>query len=136
MNNLFHAFAEYSVLIGIAVFLVISLLLAVLLGVLMRRAGVSLKPLVFFFGFLAIIAMPQIVIRLLDAFVHARQISSATEQRLYGPYRDRSDNCIAGVVEHRVRTECRSELDHRRQTQSGLHPQRRTRSENFLQRCR
>jgi ABC-type dipeptide/oligopeptide/nickel transport system permease component len=74
MNNLFHAFAEYSVLIGIAVFLVISLLLAVLLGVLMRRAGVSLKPLVFFFGFLAIIAMPQIVIRLLDAFVHARQI--------------------------------------------------------------
>lgn len=74
MNNLFHAFAEYSVLIGIAVFLVISLLLAVLLGVLLRRAGVSLKPLVFFFGFLAIIAMPQIVIHLLDAFVHARQI--------------------------------------------------------------
>src|SRR4029453_15707337 len=74
MNNLLHAFAEYPVLIGIAVFLVISLLLAVLLGVLMRRAGVSLKPLVFFFGFLAIIAVPQMVFHLLDAFVHARQI--------------------------------------------------------------
>src|SRR4029453_8062061 len=59
MNNLLHAFAEYPVLIGIAVFLVISLLLAVFLIVLMRRVGVSLKPLVFFFGFLAITAAPQ-----------------------------------------------------------------------------
>jgi hypothetical protein len=74
MNNLLHAFAEYPVLIGIALFLVISLLLAVLLGLLMRRAGVSLKPLVFFFGFLAIIAVPQMVVHLLDAFVHAREI--------------------------------------------------------------
>ena len=74
MNNLLHAFAEYPVLIGIALFLAISLLLALSLGVLMRRAGVSLKPLVFFFGFLAIIAVPQMVVHLLDAFVHARQI--------------------------------------------------------------
>src|SRR5262245_6610690 len=74
MNNLLHTFAEYPVLIGIALFLIISLLLAVLLGVLMRRAGVSLKPLVFFFGFLAIIAVPQMVVHLLDAFVQARQI--------------------------------------------------------------
>ena len=37
-------------------------------------SGVSLKPLVFFFGFLAIIAVPQLVVHLLDAFVHARQI--------------------------------------------------------------
>lgn len=73
MNSLLHAFTEYPVLIGIAVFLGISLLLAVLLGVLMRRAGVSLKPLVFFFGFIAIIAAPQMVVHLLDAFVHARQ---------------------------------------------------------------
>ena len=74
MNNMLHAFAEYPVLIGIALFLAISLLLTVLLGLLMRRAGVSLKPLVFFFGFLAIIAVPQMVVHLLDAFVHARQI--------------------------------------------------------------
>lgn len=74
MNDLLHAFAEYPVLIGIGLFLAISLLLTVLLGLLMRRAGVSLKPLVFFFGFLAIIAVPQMVVHLLDAFVHARQI--------------------------------------------------------------
>jgi hypothetical protein len=66
MNNLLHAFAEYPVLVGIALFLSISLLLAVLLGTLMRRAGVSLKPLVFFFGFLAIIAEPQTIVHLLD----------------------------------------------------------------------
>ena len=74
MNNLLHAFAEYPVLVGIALFLAISLLLAVLLGILMRRAGVSLKPLVFFFGFLAIVAVPQMAVHLLDAFVHARQV--------------------------------------------------------------
>ena len=80
MNKLLHAAAEYPVLIGITVFLAISLLLAVSLGVLMRRAGVSLKPLVFFFGFLAIIAVPQTVVHLLDAFVHARQIRVAPGQ--------------------------------------------------------
>ena len=62
MNELLHAAAEYPVLIGITVFVAISLLLAVSLGVLMRRARVSLKPLVFFFGFLAIIALPQMVV--------------------------------------------------------------------------
>ena len=46
----------------------------------MRRPGVSLKPLVFFFGFLAIIAVPQTVVHLLDAFVHARQIRVAPGQ--------------------------------------------------------
>jgi hypothetical protein len=81
MNNLLQVFTEYPVLIGIAVFLAISLLLALLLGVLMRRAGVSLKPLVFFFGFLAIIAVPQIVVHLLDAYVHARQIRQQPTQR-------------------------------------------------------
>jgi hypothetical protein len=74
MNTLLQAFAEYPVLAGIALFLAISLLLALLLGVLMRRAGVSLKPLVFFFGFLAIIAVPQMTVHLLDAFVHSRKI--------------------------------------------------------------
>jgi len=80
MNKLLQAAAEYPVLIGIAVFVAISLLLAASLGVLMRRAGGSLKPLVFFFGFLAIIAVPQTVVHLLDAFVHARQIRVAPGQ--------------------------------------------------------
>ena len=80
MNKLIYAAAEYPVLIGIAVFVAISLLLAASLGVLMRRAGGSLKPLVFFFGFLAIIAVPQTVVHLLDAFVHARQIRVAPGQ--------------------------------------------------------
>ena len=74
MNKLLHAASEYPILIGITVFVAISLLLAVSLGVLMRRARVSLKPLVLFFGFLAIIAVPQTIVHLLDAFVHARQI--------------------------------------------------------------
>ena len=74
MNSVLHTFAEYPVLIGIALFVAISLLLAVLLGVLMRRASVSLKPLVFFFGFLAIIAVPQMTVHLLDAYAHARQV--------------------------------------------------------------
>lgn len=74
MNNLFEPFAEYPVLIGVCLFLGISLLLALLLGILIRRTGGSLKPLVFFFGFLAIIAVPQMMVHLLDAFVHARQV--------------------------------------------------------------
>lgn len=74
MNGLLQAFAEYPVFVGIASFVIISLLLAVLLGILMRRAGASIKPLVFFFGFLAIIAVPQMMVHLLDAFVHAREI--------------------------------------------------------------
>ena len=73
MNNLLHIFAQYPVLIGTGLFLLTSLLLALLLGVSMRRAGGSLKPLVFFFGFLAIIAVPQMAVHLLDAYVHARQ---------------------------------------------------------------
>src|SRR5215471_12394017 len=80
MNDLLHAFAEYPVFIGIALFLAISLLLGVLLGFLMRRSGASLKPLVFFFGFLAIIAVPQMTIHLLDVYVHARQIAQQPTQ--------------------------------------------------------
>jgi hypothetical protein len=73
MTNLLHTFAEYPLLIGITLFLAISLALALLLGILMRRAAMSLKPLIFFFGFLGIIAVPQMSVHLLDAFAHARQ---------------------------------------------------------------
>jgi len=82
MNNLLDAFREYPVLIGVAVFLAISLLLALLLGVLMRRAGVSLKPLIFFFGFLAIVAVPQAVVHLLDAVVHMRQVRETASSKV------------------------------------------------------
>jgi hypothetical protein len=81
MSNLLQAFVEYPVLIGVGLFLAISIFLAVLLGLLMRRVGVSLKPLVFFFGFLAIIAVPQMVVHLLDAFVHARQVRQRPTER-------------------------------------------------------
>jgi hypothetical protein len=80
MNNLLRTFAEYPVLIGIALFLSISLLLAFSLGVLMRGAGVSLKPLVFFLGFFAITAVPQMVVHMLDALVHAHQIRQQSTQ--------------------------------------------------------
>src|SRR4030095_16590094 len=85
MNNLLQVFTEYPVLIGIAVFLAISLLLAGLLGILMRRAGVSLKPLVFFFGFLAIIAVPQITVHLLDTFVPQRPLRGQPTERATPP---------------------------------------------------
>ena len=52
MNNLLHTFAEYPLLIGIMLSLAISAALALLLGILMRRVAMSLKPLIFFFGFL------------------------------------------------------------------------------------
>ena len=77
MKKLLHVAAKYPILISITVFVAVSLLLAVSLGVLMRRSRVPLKPLVFFFGFLAIIAVPQAVVHLLDALVHARQIRVA-----------------------------------------------------------
>lgn len=38
----------------------------------MRRSGASLRPLVFLFGFLAIIGVPQATVHLLDAWGHAR----------------------------------------------------------------
>src|SRR5678815_383987 len=85
MKKLLHVAAEYPILISITVFVAVSLLLAVSLGVLMRRSRVPLKSLVFFFGFLAIIAVPQTVVHLLDAFVHARQIRVAPGQEAIPP---------------------------------------------------
>jgi hypothetical protein len=82
VNDLLHTFGEYPVLIGVGVFLAISLLLALMLGTLMQRAAVSLKPLVFFFGFVAIIAVPQAVVHLLDAFVHMRQVREAANSEV------------------------------------------------------
>ena len=74
MSSVLHAFSDYPVLIGVVVFLDISVSLAGLLAFQMRRARAALKPLIFFFGFVAIIAGPQIVVHSLDAFVHAREV--------------------------------------------------------------
>jgi hypothetical protein len=82
MNQLLHLFREYPFAIGVTVFCSVSLFLAVLLGSLMLRAGISLRPLVFLFGFFAIIAVPQGVVHLLDALAHAktlRQIPTETD---------------------------------------------------------
>jgi hypothetical protein len=74
MNQLLHIFREYPAVAGISMFIVISLILAVLLATLMHRAGVSLKPLVFFFGFLAIVGIPQGTVHLLDVMAHRRAV--------------------------------------------------------------
>lgn len=77
MDRLLHLFREYPAIAGIAFFLLISTFLATVLGSAMLKAGVSLKPLVFFFGFFAIVAGPQGAIHLLDAFAHYRASQKA-----------------------------------------------------------
>lgn len=74
MERFLHSLRTYPVLAGLATFVLISLTLAVVLGTLMHRSGASLKPLVFFFGFLAIVAVPQGVVHLLDALAHRRAV--------------------------------------------------------------
>lgn len=72
MNPVLQFFREYPILIGIVLFCSVSVLLAGLLGFLMLRAGLSLRPLIFIFGFIAIVAIPQGVVHLLDALAHAK----------------------------------------------------------------
>lgn len=74
MNNVLTTFRDYPAVAGIGLFLVISIGLTLFLGTLMQRAGMSLKPLVFFVGFLAIVGVPQAVVHLLDAWAHARLV--------------------------------------------------------------
>jgi hypothetical protein len=79
MERLLQSFREYPAVIGISVFVLVSLVLTMLLGTLMHRAGVSLKPLVFFLGFLAIVGVPQGTIHLLDAWAHHRSRSTSPD---------------------------------------------------------
>lgn len=58
---------ESPALIAITVFVVITTVLMLLFGALLHRSGASLKPLVFFVGFLGIVAGPQGAVHLLDA---------------------------------------------------------------------
>lgn len=74
MDRFFQSLREYPFVVGVGVFFLISLVLAVLFGTLMVRSGVSLKPLVFFAGFFAIVAVPQATVHLLDALAHRRAV--------------------------------------------------------------
>ena len=78
MDRLLQTFREYPAIAGIAAFLLISLLLALVLGSLMLRSGTSVKPLIFFFGFLAIVGVPQATVHVLDALAHRRAVNAQT----------------------------------------------------------
>lgn len=81
MNQLLHTFREHPAVAGISVFVLVSLFLAVFFGTLMHRAGMSLRPLIFFFGFLAIVAGPQGAVHLLDALAHRRALAPVESAR-------------------------------------------------------
>lgn len=78
MGALFQLFREYPAVGGISLFVLVSLILMGVLATLMHQAGVSLKPIVFFAGFLAIVGVPQGVVHVLDALAHR---SAVTNQR-------------------------------------------------------
>lgn len=63
---------DYPAVAGIGFFLVVSLFLFIVFGVAMRRAGASMRPLLFFFGFLAIVGGPQAAVHLLNAWLAAK----------------------------------------------------------------
>lgn len=69
MERVVQLLRDFPAVAGIGFFLAVSVFLAVVLGVLMHRAGVSLKPLVFFFGFLAIVGGPQAAVHLVNAYL-------------------------------------------------------------------
>lgn len=70
MNRLLSIFREYPAVAGVAVFLGVSVVLFVVLATMMRGTATGLRPLVFFFGFLAIVGGPQAVVHLMDAWAH------------------------------------------------------------------
>jgi hypothetical protein len=77
MDRTFQFFREYPAVAGIGFFLAVSLFLAVVLGTMMHKSGASLRPLVFFFGFLAIVGIPQASIHLVNARMKAKSKAAA-----------------------------------------------------------
>lgn len=69
-------FHHYPMLAGIAFGLLVVVVLGLFVGVLMHQAGLSLKPLVWFFGLLALVGGPQAVLHGLDAVAFSRQPSA------------------------------------------------------------
>lgn len=74
MDRSLQFFRDYPAVAGIGFFLLVSLFLAVVLGTAMHKAGASLKPLIFFFGFLAIVGGPQAAVHLLNAYLSKRVV--------------------------------------------------------------
>ncbi len=72
MERLLQTFRDSPAAAGVLVFAVITSGLALLFSWWMLRSGLSLRPLIFFFGFLALVALPQGIVHLLDALAHAR----------------------------------------------------------------
>jgi len=86
MHRPLQIFREYPAIAGISAFLLISLLLAITLGGMMAKSGASLKPLIFFFGFLAIVGVPQATVHVLDALAHRRAVvAQADAKEISGP---------------------------------------------------
>lgn len=76
MDRLALWFREYPMVAGIGLALLLGLVVGGLIGTLMSRSGLSLKPLVFFFVFLAIVGGPQAVIHALDAVAFHRRAAA------------------------------------------------------------
>jgi hypothetical protein len=81
MERLLQTFREYPAIAGLTAFSLISVLLAFILGNMMLRSGASLKPLIFFFGFLAIVGVPQATIHVLDALAHRRAVVAQADAK-------------------------------------------------------
>jgi hypothetical protein len=78
MDRALQFFREYPAVAGIGFFLAVSVFLAVVLGTMMHRSGASLRPLIFFFGFVAIVGAPQGAVHLLNAYMKAKAKSGAS----------------------------------------------------------
>ena len=80
MERILNLFREYPAMAGMAVFVAICALVGSFFVVMMQRAGVSVRPLVFVFGFIAIVGVPQASVHLLDALAHMRAQSSVEKR--------------------------------------------------------
>lgn len=85
-------------LLALGVFLAITMALGLLFATLMRQSGASLRPLVWLFGFMALVAGPQFAVHLLDETTGATGAAGAAAERtglqpvpwniVYGPQAD------------------------------------------------
>ena len=76
---------ENPQLAGITFFLTVTIVLLAFFATLMTRSGVSLRPLIWFAGFLAIVAGPQAVVHLLDGLAIRRATSAGAPNRAATP---------------------------------------------------
>ncbi len=69
MDRSFLWLREHPQLAAVGSFVLITLLITAVLGTVMARSGISLRPLIWFLGFLAIVAVPQGAVHCLDALL-------------------------------------------------------------------